>query len=102
VNVTTCPGASLNYEAFDFGSEGGGGLEGITFPHYVFAQANSSEAITEERLDCLGTPFPFKQPDFKNQANTSGKMHKKFEIYFLAYSVKSTALKYYTAEIHRD
>lgn len=67
MNVTTCLRASLNYEAFDFWREGGGGLEGITFPHSVFAQADSSEAIKGERVDCLGTPFPFTHPDFKNQ-----------------------------------
>lgn len=55
-----------------------GGLEGITFPHYILAQANSSEAVKGERLDFLGTPFPLKQPDFKNQANANGKMRKKF------------------------
>lgn len=57
-------------------------MEGITFPHYIFAQANSYEAI--KGLDCSGTPFSFKQPDFKNEANTNGKMCKKFEISFPA------------------
>lgn len=39
MNGTTCLGASPRFETFAFWSEGGGGLEGITFPHDIRAQA---------------------------------------------------------------